>query len=389
VGHLCGELVTMMTPRERYLAAYLYGKPDRIPFTPGGGRESTRKRWHRDGLPAEIENMGDITAYAYKLAGGTEPLEKGGEGFPVNERLIPQFEEKVLEVREHSQIVQDWKGNVCEIGKEFNLRYLRDAIDFVTRKWIKCPVETRADWEALKVRYNADDPTRLPADAEARGKRLANRTWPTEIHFSGPFWIMREWMGFEGLCMAFHDDPDMVADMVRFWTGYVSRLMERAFKYTQPDCFHISEDMAYKGFSMISPAMTRQYLLPCYKQWGEIVRAHNIPLYGVDSDGFTGELIPIWIEAGLNLHDPIEVAAGNDLVEFRKLYGHKMAYRGGVDKRAMAKGGAVLKTEMERIAPVARGGGYVPSCDHGIPSDVSWDNYVDYVGQLARLTGWL
>jgi uroporphyrinogen decarboxylase len=200
---------------------------------------------------------------------------------------------------------------------------------------------------------------------------------------------MREWMGFEGLCEAFYDNPEMVADMVRFWTDYVSRLMERAFKHVQPDCFHISEDMAYKSFSMISPAMTRQYLLPCYRQWGEIVRAHSIPLYGVDSDGFTGELIPIWIEAGLNLHDPIEVAAGNDLVQFRRLYGKKMAYRGGVDKRAMAKGGAVLKAEMERIAPVAKSGGFVPSCDHGIPSDVSWDNFVDYVGQLARLTGWL
>jgi hypothetical protein len=41
--------------------------------------------------------------------------------------------------------VRDWKGNVCEIGKEFTIEYLRNAIDFVTRRWIKCPVETRAD----------------------------------------------------------------------------------------------------------------------------------------------------------------------------------------------------------------------------------------------------
>lgn len=378
-----------MNPRERYLETLLFGKPDRIPFTPGGGRESTRKRWHRDGLPAEIERMGDITAYAYKLAGGREPLDQGGEGFGVNERLIPQFEEKVLEIRENSQIVQDWKGNVCEIGREFDLRYLREAIDFVTRKWIRCPVETRDDWEALKARYNPDDPSRLPADAVERGRRLEARTWPIEMHFSGPFWIMREWMGFEGLCTAFYDNPDMVRDMVRFWTDYVSRLMERAFRHVRPDCFHISEDMAYKSFSMISPAMVREYLLPCYCQWGEIVRAHAIPLYGVDSDGFTGELIPIWIEAGVNSHDPIEVAAGNDIVEFRRRYGRQMAYRGGVDKRAMAKGGAVLKAELNRVAPVIRSGGYVPGCDHGIPSDVSWPNFVDYVGQLARLTGWL
>ena len=46
--------------------------------------------------------------------------------------MIPQFEEKVLEVKENSQVVQDWKGNVCEIGLEFTPEYLRNAIDFVT-----------------------------------------------------------------------------------------------------------------------------------------------------------------------------------------------------------------------------------------------------------------
>jgi len=59
--------------------------------------------------------------------------------------MMPQFEEKVLEVRAHSQVVQDWKGNICEIGKEFTVEYLRNAIDFVTRRWIKCP------WKAART----------------------------------------------------------------------------------------------------------------------------------------------------------------------------------------------------------------------------------------------
>ena len=35
----------------------------------------------------------------------------------------------------------------------------------------------------------------------------------------------------------------------------------------------------------------------------------------------------------LNVCDPIEVAAGNDINEFRKKFGKNIAYRGGVDKR--------------------------------------------------------
>jgi uroporphyrinogen decarboxylase len=155
-----------------------------------------------------------------------------------------------------------------------------------------------------------------------------------------------------------------------------------------PDMFHISEDMAYKQHSMISPAQVREFLLPTYKRWGEIVRRAGCPIYGVDSDGFLGELIPIWIEAGMNECDPMEVAAGNDLVELRREYGTRMAYRGGVDKRAMAKGGRVIEEEMRRLEPVIRDGGYIPGCDHGVPSDVSWESYVYYVRLLAEATGW-
>jgi len=44
---------------------------------------------------------------------------------------------------------------------------------------------------------------------------------------------------------------------------------------------------------------------------------------------------------------------------------------------------------MQRIAPVVRDGGYIPGCDHGVPSDIAWPDFMDYCQQLARLTGWL
>jgi hypothetical protein len=66
-----------------------------------------------------------------------------------------------------------------------------------------------------------------------------------------------------------------------------------------------------------------------------------------------------------------------------------MAYRGGVDKRLMAKGGRYIEAEIERLMPVIRDGGYIPGCDHGVPSDVAWPDYVYYVKLLARATGWL
>lgn len=361
----------------------LFGKPDRVPFSPGGPRESTLKKWRKQGLPEGV----DWHAYMREQI-GIEPATPGGPGVWIKHTMIPEFEEKLIEGREDSLVVQDWKGNVCEISKRFDVTYLRTARDFVTRKWIKCPVENWADWEQMKLRYDADDPSRVPANIEELGKQIADRTWVVSVSVHGPFWQLREWLGFENLCMMFLDDPALVRDMIGFWTDYVSRLLMKVLPHVNVDCVNISEDMAYKQKAMISPDMTREFLGPCYRQWNEIIRAHGCPLFDVDSDGFIGELIPVWIEFGVNACCPMEVAAGNDISEFRKAFGKQMALSGGVDKRAMAKGGQIIRDEIARIAPVVKDGGYIPGCDHAIPHDVGWKEMIEYCDLLARITGW-
>jgi uroporphyrinogen decarboxylase len=371
-----------------YLEVQLYGMPERIPLTPGGGRKSTLERWYREGLPGGLIGS-DVIREAYRQAGGTCELPESGPAFSVNHRMIPEFEQKVLEVRADSQIVQDWKGNVCEIGLEFDVSYLNNAVDFVTRNWLKCPVETRSDWDDMKKRYNPTEPGRFPQNPVELGGMLDDRSWYVPVHFHGPYWQLREWCGFEGLSMMFYDNPLLVKDMIYFWQEYVAVLLNDMLKYFVPDEIHISEDMAYKGYSMVSPEMAREFLLPCWKRWGEIIHGAGIPVYAIDSDGFIEELIPVWIKAGVNACDPIEVAAGNDINKFRKMFGRDMAYRGGVDKREMAKGGRFIEAEIERLMPVIQDGGFIPGCDHGVPHDVSWPNFVYYTKLLAGATGWL
>ena len=175
-----------MNQRERYIETLLFGAPDKIPLIPRSGRISTREVWHTQGLPEHIANE-DIAEYAYRQAGGELPWPETGKDFPVSERMKPMFEEKILEERATTRIVQDWKGNICEISNQYPVEYLRNPVDFVTRRWIKCPVENRDDWEGMKERYDPDDPTRYPDDPEALATELKDRTWPVTIQISGPF----------------------------------------------------------------------------------------------------------------------------------------------------------------------------------------------------------
>jgi uroporphyrinogen decarboxylase len=188
--------------------------------------------------------------------------------------------------------------------------------------------------------------------------------------------------------MLFLDDPEFIGEMVEFWTEFVSKTMRRVLDAGVLDHLGMSEDMAYKEKSMISPAMARKFLAPAYRRWVKEARQGGVPIIDMDSDGKVDELIPIWIESGINVCDPIEVAAGNDINAYRRQFGRSMAYRGGVDKRCIAKGGREIEEELARLEPVVKSGGYIPGCDHGVPHDVSWPDFVRYARLLAELTGW-
>ena len=136
--------------------------------------------------------------------------------------------------------------------------------------------------------------------------------------------------------------------------------------------------------------MARRYLQPCYDSWNELRRAYDVPIYEVDSDGYVEELIPVWIRSGTNCCDPIEVAAGNDIIALRAQFGRQMACHDGIDKRAIAAGGHTMRDEVKRVVPpLLADGGFIPGCDHGVPPDISWPNSVEYTRLLAELTGWL
>lgn len=375
-----------MTFREDFVQTLLFGKPDKVPLLPGSPRESTLKAWHQQGLG---EGKYYRTEMYRQLGIDGAGMERGPEP-DVSFKMIPQFEEKVLEHKDGHYVVQDWMGAVVEISDEFDVTYLRGARDFVTRAWLKEPVETHGDWEDMKKRYNPDTPGRYPEDFDQQCKQLKDRTYPIVVAINGPFWQLREWCGFEGLCMLMVEDPDFVTEMVEFWRLFISKTMERLLENVQVDRMLVHEDMAYKEKCMISPAMTRKFIQPCYNTWVPQIKQSGCPLVELDSDGHIGELIPMWIESGFNVCSPIEVAAGNDIVDYRRQYGKKIAYLGGLDKRSLAAGGQELRDEVLRIVPpLLEEGGFIPGCDHGVPPDISWPNYLAYSKLIAELTGWL
>lgn len=378
---------TTLTPRARFLETMHFGTPDRTPLEPGGPRESTLAAWHTQGLPEDVPWYAALMAEVGIEPQPTLPRVDPGVSFI----MIPIFEEKVLDHRDGHYIVQDWMGAITEISDTYDYTYIRRAKDFVTRKWHSFPVKTRDDWEQkLRWRYDPRDPRRFPDDFEARCEALRQRDYVVSVAFSGAFWQLREWCGMEGLCILMAEQPAFVEEMEAFWTDFMLQTLEPLLRLAPPDHVVINEDMAYKMHSMISPKMVRRFLMPAWKQWIAAIKAASPQtVVEMDSDGYNAELLPLWIEAGFDSVSPMEVAAGNDIVAYRRQYGKQVAFRGGIDKRALAKGGDVMRAELERVVPpLLELGGYIPGCDHGVPPDISWPNFIEYTRLLAQMTGW-
>jgi len=77
-----------------------------------------------------------------------------------------------------------------------------------------------------------------------------------------------------------------------------------------------------------------------------------------------------------------------DPVKLRKEYGHKLLLIGGLDKKALADGKQAIRTELDKKLPyMVKEGGYIPSVDHLVPSDVPYANYLFYLEELKKHLG--
>jgi uroporphyrinogen decarboxylase len=125
-------------------------------------------------------------------------------------------------------------------------------------------------------------------------------------------------------------------------------------------------------------------MLPAYEELVDYLRQCSVELIMVDCDGRVTDLLPIWLDAGIDGTHPCEMAAGSDPVSLRR---HSPSCRliGGLDKRAIASGRDGVETELQRVMPVVKEGAYIPMLDHFVPPDVSYETYCHYVERRREL----
>jgi len=292
--------------------------------------------------------------------------------------VFPPFEYKVLEENERHQIAINEEG--------IKIKIMKDSPDSMPQ-WLEYPVRDKKTWEDFKKRLNPYSPERYPSNWEELKKQLNERDYPLGIRAGSFYGFLRDWIGVENLSMMFYDNPKLIEEMEEYLEWFYIETIKKAITEVKFDFAFIWEDMCFNKGSLISPQLFRKFLLPHYKKITDFLRKHGIDIIEVDSDGNLNELIPLWLEGGVNAVFPLEVAAGNDAVTLRKKYGKDLILFGNIDKRALSKGKKEIKEEIMRKVPyLISTGGYFPHVDHDILPDVSWDNVQYYLEVLRSLT---
>ena len=339
------------------------------------------ERWAEQGLPQDIPHA---ELFDYDAPGNIQ-LEQLGW---CESAFEPTFEVKILEDRGEYELEQDFAGR--------HVLYFKGRRSGFMPEYVDHPVKDRRTWEEnVAWRLNPENPARY-VDLEDRmvhAQTTAAQGMMISQNLIGGYMYLRSLMGPEGLLYAFYDMPDVIHTAMEAWTNLADTVIARHQQYVTLDEIFLAEDICYKQGALISPMMMKEYLFPYYQQVINNAKARQMDksrhLYiQIDTDGYAEPVIPLYIEAvGMDVMSPFEVAAGCDVVAIAKKY-PDLAIFGGIDKRMLARGKEAIDAHLEYILPTmwARGG-YIPTCDHGVPEEVTYENYLYYRKRCVELGG--
>lgn len=216
------------------------------------------------------------------------------------------------------------------------------------------------------------------ADRQRRGEAVV---WTT---LEGFFWFPRTLMGFEKMMYAYGDEPELLHRINQDLLEFNFRLLDQILPVCTPTFMTIAEDMSYNNGPMISKRTFDQFVAPYYRQLIPRLRAHDIPLI-MDTDGDVTLLVPWLQELGVTGVLPLERQAGVDGMKLRQQF-PDFLFIGHFDKMTMNRGEEAMRAEFERLRPMMKAGGFIPSVDHQTPPSVSLDQYRTYLRLLEEYT---
>jgi uroporphyrinogen decarboxylase len=165
--------------------------------------------------------------------------------------------------------------------------------------------------------------------------------------------------------------------MFDFWADFVIAAARPWLEHCHFDFVYLREDgMGYKNSTLVSPRMYRTLWIPAMRKVTDFLHSHGIDLIAHYTSGNIRPLIPTLLDIGVNLHFPLEVAAGMDARALRKEFGRDIRLIGNISRQALMDGPDAVEREFStKVPPLMAEGGYIPAVDDVIMPDISFQSY--------------
>ena len=328
--------MTTMNHVERFRALMNFQPVDRLPrWEWAMWWDETIARWKREGLPAELDDVFAIAQYFHQD--------------PYQQFWFSTTDDTIDPVQHHVE------GIVSNMDDYLRLRgrFFPDHGQ---------AIESMAPWAAR----------------QARGEAVV---W---ITLEGYFWFPRTLMGFTKISLALYDQPELIHRINADLTEFNLRILDRVERVCPPTFATIAEDMSYNHGPMISERHFDEFIVPYYRRIVPRLREMGATVL-VDTDGDVTRMVPWLTREGIDGVLPLERQAGVDGMRLRQQF-PDLRMIGHYDKMVMSRGEAAMRREFERLVPLMKTGGFIPSVDHQTPPGVSLDQYRVYLRLLEEYT---
>jgi len=353
----------MRWTREQYRELMTFGAVERPMFAElFGPLVGLEDEWRAQGAtPAEL----NMTAFDWDYV---PVVSCGGDTHP---RGWPTV---TLEETAEFLVQRDYLGRTVKLCKATATIPL--PLDF--------PVKNMDDWRRFKPMFEyAED--RINWTAVAHAKQTPDAL--VLAGMPGAFDMPRELMGEEVTCLAYYEQPELLADILQTISDTTFRVLERISRELVIDQLSVHEDFAGKSGPLVGPAYIREYFQPYYRRIWEMLAERGTTIFQQDTDGNINSVMDALLDCGLTCIFPMEPAAGMDIVALRQKYGRRLAMLGGIDKHVLRKDRAAIRRELEYKLQPALYPGSVFSLDHRIPNGTPLENYRHFVDLSREILG--
>ena len=301
------------------------------------------------------------------------------EGISGSIWIDPGFPEDIISETEDKRTFRNSNGLIAEVPKDGH-----STIPHFTESSIKNP----SDWDRIKKeRFDVENPNRK-IDIEKMIKRHpADRNYALGVNCGSMIGRIRDMLTFEGLAYAVYDYPAMVEDMVETSCRLAEHSLDQLLPHFDFDYASGWEDICFKNGPIVSVDFFHSIVVPRYKRIGKRLADNGIDIWFTDCDGDIRELVPGFLEAGINTMFPFEVNGSGHPGALLDQYEGRLKIMGGVDKTRLIAGPDATREYLESIAPWVERGGFIPFCDHRCPPDVAYEDYLAYLTMKESMFG--